>query len=342
MSDRLRARLVERIRTSGPLRFDEFMEAALYDPDDGFFSGESPARAEGDFVTSPHISPVFAGLLAVQARDAWETIGRPDAFTVVDLGAGEGALARGIVSAAQSDEIFARALHVVAVERGEVARRALQSSGLTVAARIEDVEPFDGMLVANEVFDNVPFRLYRGETEILIDAENERLVARATSDGPERPVSPQSDALVDGIARALRRGYALIVDYGFAPGEDPEAVRGYRAHRLVDDLLADPGDTDITGPADFDAIASRAREAGLQVWGPVSQRDALMALGYRATLDRMRIEQTEKERAGEWRTAIGYFGERGQAAMLVDPTGLGGLKVLALGTEGLPAPRAVR
>ena len=66
-----------------------------------------------------------------------------------------------------------------------------------------------------------------------------------------------------------------------------------------------------------------------------------MALGYRATLDRMRTDQSDKERAGEWRTAIEYYGERGQAAMLVDPAGLGGLKVLALGTEGLPAPRAV-
>jgi hypothetical protein len=55
----------------------------------------------------------------------------------------------------------------------------------------------------------------------------------------------------------------------------------------------------------------------------------------------MRADQGDKERAGEWRTAIEYYGERGQAAMLVDPVGLGGLKVLALGTEGLPAAGAV-
>jgi hypothetical protein len=66
-----------------------------------------------------------------------------------------------------------------------------------------------------------------------------------------------------------------------------------------------------------------------------------MTLGYRATLDRIRADQAAKERAGEWRTAIGYYGERGQAAMLVDPAGLGGLKMLALGTAGLPQPRAL-
>lgn len=341
MSDRLRARLVERIRTSGPLHFDEYMEAALYDPEDGFFARESPARAEGDFVTSPHLSPVFAGLLALQARDAWETMDRPDPFTVVDLGAGEGALSRGITRAAESDSGFRKALRVIAVERGAVSRRALDTSSLKTAATIADVQPFDGMLIANEVFDNVPFRLYRGDAEVLIDTEGDALVARARGEGPERAVSPMADELVDGISRALHRGYALIVDYGFAGSEGSEPVRGYRAHQMVDDLLADPGSTDITGPVDFDAVAGRARRNGLTVWGPVTQRDALMALGYRATLDRMRADQAQKEQSGEWRSAIGYFGERGQAAMLVDPAGLGGLKVLVLGTDGLPPPRAV-
>src|SRR5438270_618490 len=197
------------------------MEAALYDSDDGFFAGVSPARQEGHFVTSPHLSPVFTGLLAVQARDAWHTMDRPDPFVVVDLGAGEGALARGIATAAESDEVFARAQH------------------------------------------------------------------------------------------------------------------------LVEEVLESPGSSDITGPVDFDALAARARENGLQAWGPTSQRDALMALGYRATLDHMRADQQQREQAGTWRTAIEVYGERGQAAMLVDLAGLGGLKVLALGTAGLPAPRAL-
>jgi SAM-dependent MidA family methyltransferase len=156
-----------------------------------------------------------------------------------------------------------------------------------------------------------------------------------------RPASPASDQIIAEIARVLQRGYALIIDYGFAGEERPETMRGYRDHHLVEDVLEDPGSSDITGPVDFAALAARATRAGLQAWGLVSQRDAMMTLGYRATLDRMRADQAEKELTGEWRTAIEYYGERGQAAMLVDPAGLGGLKVLALGTAGLPAPRAV-
>ena len=341
MSDRLRDRLIARIRERGPLRFDEFMEAALYDPDDGFFSSVSPARPEGHFVTSPHLSPVFSGLLTVQARDAWNALDRPDPFTVVDIGAGEGALARGIKTAAANDEEFSRALHIIAVERGQIARNALASSGLEVAAEIQDVDPFTGLVIANELFDNVPFRLFAGDTEITVTEEGDRLIWEHLPMGETRPVSPASDQIVDQIARVLQRGYALIFDYGFVEDETPEPMRGYRGHHLVEDVLEDPGANDITGPVDFAALAARAASNRLQSWGPASQRDALMALGYRATLDRMRADQADKERAGEWRTAIEYYGERGQAAMLVDPVGLGGLKVLALGIKGLPAPRAV-
>jgi SAM-dependent MidA family methyltransferase len=156
----------------------------------------------------------------------------------------------------------------------------------------------------------------------------------------ELPVSEGSVSLIDSFAHVLQRGYAFVFDYGFGIGEKPEPVRGYALHRMVSDLVADPGSSDITGPVDFSALAERAHSRGLRTWGPVSQRDALMALGYRRTLDRMRAAQTELERAGDSRKALAYFGERGQAAMLVDPAGLGGLKLLAMGTEGLPAPIA--
>ena len=322
--------------------FDEFMELALYDPEDGFFSSASPARPEGDFVTSPHVSPVFAGLLAVQARDAWVAMGKPDPFTIVDLGAGEGTLARGIVMAAGSDEVFARALQVFAVERGEVAANLLAEHGLKTARSLDDVEPFTGVIIANELFDNVPFKLFAGEEEIAVIEDGAALTWQPLPPARTRPASPRSLDLIDEIARTLKRGYAFIIDYGFTGDEEPETTRGYRAHRLVTDVLDDPGSSDITGPVDFDALAVRARANGLQTWGPVSQRDALMALGYRATLDRMRADQRQREQAGEWRTVIEFHSERGQAAMLVEPAGLGSLKVLALGTEGLPEPRALR
>lgn len=351
MSDRLRDRLVERIRAHGLLTFAQYMEAALYDPAEGFFA-RHPVGEERHFVTSPHVSPVFARLLAAQVRDAWEALGQPAAFTVLELGAGDGTLARGIRSALPDV-----AMRYVGIDRSAGARAALTEADVEAVASLADLaEPVEGIVLANELFDNVGFHLARGRggrtVEVLIGADEDGALVELEApptvevppvpDGVERPVGVDARAIVREVARTLARGYALVIDYGFAGDEEPEPVRGYASHRLVRDLLADPGSSDITGPVDFDDLAREAREAGLQAWGPVRQREALLALGYQAELRALRAEQAAREEAGDWRRAIGAFGARGEASMLVDPAELGSLKVLALGTAGLPEPRATR
>ena len=374
MASQLRERLVARIRSEGPITFADYMTAALYDPDDGFFS-RAPVGPAGDFVTSPHVSPVFAACLARQAVDTWEQLGKPPSFTLIDLGAGDGLLGAQVRDSLEHHAL-ASALRVVAVEQGARQRAAIAERGLAAVADLAAVAaPVDGLVVANELFDNLPFHLLRSRDgslrEVMVAERDGELIERegeptvtppvAPQDGEPRvappdgepvaphgppptefPFAPGAAAIVESIARVLRRGVALIVDYGFARGEAPEPIRGYRGHRLVTDLLADPGSTDITGPVDFGSLARAARRAGLVPYGPTDQRAALHALGYRSILDELRARQAGQETAGQWRHAVASFGARGDAATLVDPGGLGSLKVLGLATHGLRPPLALR
>src|SRR5207247_11407555 len=66
LTDRLRAR----IQGQGAMTFAEFMEAALYDSEDGFYSRPAVGEA-GDFVTSPHVSQVFGIRLANEVGGFW-------------------------------------------------------------------------------------------------------------------------------------------------------------------------------------------------------------------------------------------------------------------------------
>jgi len=333
-----------------------FMEVALYDPVDGFYAGERhPASTDGGhFATSPHVSPVFARLLAAMAAQTYRALGGPDGSILLDVGAGDGTLLRGIADAGTP------AMRPAAVEPSPAGRRALEAAGFDSYAALADVPPFTGLAIANELFDNVPFHLVRARASQLVEVaiaadgdglrvteEDPTVPARAAMrrlplDGEDLPVSPASIDLVRALAARLERGYAVIIDYGFAGDEPAEPVRGYRAHGYTEDLLSDPGSSDVTGPVDIDALARAARAAGLHAWGPVRQRDALMTLGYRRELDRMRTAQREAERAGRWRDALAGFGARGEAAMLVDASGLGSLKWLVLGTDGLPEPTITR
>ena len=184
----LKRRLLDRIETEGPISFAEFMEAALYDPAEGFYA-RPPIGERGHFVTSPHVSPAFGDLLARQLAECWDVLDRPRPFTVVELGAGDGTLGMQIVAAAASVPELAEALRYLAVERSAGARQSLSERGLEAHPDLASVGGFTGCVVANEVLDNVPFHRLRGRgsqvVEVLVGAEGGRLVEVEAPAPPE-------------------------------------------------------------------------------------------------------------------------------------------------------------
>jgi len=203
------------------------MEAALYDPDGGFFSVTGGAgRARGDFVTSVEVGSLFGALVARAVDGWWDRLGQPDPFLVVDAGAGRGQLARDVLRAAPR---CAGALRYVLVERS-AALRAVQAENLPLepaelvlgpAVPPEpDEEPVAvpgsgpmvtaleelpaatavGVVVANELADNLPFRIVErtpdGWNEIRVAEVGHAFaeIAFPSEDG----LAASADRLVDG------------------------------------------------------------------------------------------------------------------------------------------------
>jgi SAM-dependent MidA family methyltransferase len=353
----LKEMLLERIRTSGPITFAEFMETALYEPQAGFYA-RPPVGEEGHFVTSPHVSPAFGALLARQVGQSWDLLGKPSEMTVLEAGAGDGTLARQILEGLEVVPELAAAVRYVAVERTPRARASLAGAGVEVRGSLQEVEPFTGCVLANELLDNLPFRRVRrrdGRTlEVLVGEEEGRLVEveeeapsdlvdllSGSPDGEEeRPVSPEALAFVRDVARVLKRGYCFLFDYGFAEGDSPGPVHAYRDHRVLEDVREEPGSRDVTAAVDLAAGAREATAAGLRVWGPLPQREALLGLGFRTWMHALRSRQTELQVTRGWRDAARAYSERQRASILIDPDKLGGLQVLVFGTDGLPPPAA--
>ncbi len=93
--------------------------------------------------------------MLARALDAWwSELGEPAPFTVVEAGAGRGALAKAVLAAAPA---CGPALRYVAVERS-AALRAQHPAGVESAADLPE-EPFTGVVLANELLDNLPFGL---------------------------------------------------------------------------------------------------------------------------------------------------------------------------------------
>jgi NADH dehydrogenase [ubiquinone] 1 alpha subcomplex assembly factor 7 len=337
------------IEDHGPITFAEFMQLALYGP--GSFYDSPPVGASGDFVTSPHVHEVFGTMLGRGIRDLWTALGAPDPFRLVEVGAGDGTLARQVLAALEDLPIS-----YTAVEISEGARTSLaEVDGLDVR---DEMPSSADLVLAHELLDNLPFRVVRGRREVRIGAADggrlrEVLVeidddlASAMPDGaPTEPrdaetgdlvVPVGSFSFVDRLADALDPGIALVIDYG-AVGSTGGGVHGYRGHRVIEDVLHAPGTADITSGVDFAAIARRARDAGLVAFGPVSQHDALMALGFERWLRDELARQHEQLDRRDGVEAVRTWSGRSRATLLADPAALGRLRWLVLATPGVAPP----
>lgn len=358
VSARLEAEMREAINAAGGwISFAQYMELALYAPGLGYYSaGSTKLGRDGDFITAPELSPLFARCLARQVSQVVEA-GIPD---VIELGAGTGALASGILPAMAALGRLPKRYLILEVSGDLRERQRAHIAGCApeLIERVQwlDVLPanLNAVLIANEVLDAIPTQIIRtraGKIEEMgvtigrgghgfersfrpaTGALLRAAAALALPDDYETEINLAARAFVKSFARVIAHGALLFVDYGFPAAEyyHPERSRGtlmchYR-HHAHDDALVLPGLQDITAHVDFTAIASAGVDAGLSVLGYATQAQFLVNAGI--------TEILAETSADEVRT---YAPLAAQAQKLLSPAEMGELfKVLALG-RGIDLP----
>lgn len=326
------------IRSEGPIAFERFMELALYGTE-GFYtrSGGGSAGRRGDFITSPEVGPLFGAVVARFLDGEWQRIGQPDEFTVVDAGAGPGTLARSVLAARPR---CADALRYVAVEVS-TPQRERHPAGIESVAELPTV-PFDGVVLANELLDNLPFRLAvfdHGWREAFVDvAADGRFVELLSAPldpvpsclpatgafGARAPLVDRAAAFVDDARRVVRTGSVVVIDYGtpvtamLAGRSYRDWLRTYRGNERGEHYLSAPGTQDITTDVPIDQLPEpdnvRSQAQFLQRWGI----DDLVAEGKRVW---------EEQAARPGLEAMRMRSRISEAEALLDPGGLGGFLV---------------
>lgn len=197
--------LIEFIRATierdGPVTFEWFMEQALYHPEHGYYSsGRVRIGRRGDYFTNVSVGPIFGELLARQFREMWETLGRPEPFTIVEQGAHHGDFAADVlqfISNRMPD--FGAALRYCIVEPFP-ALREMQAEKLgdrvTWCARVDELAPFCGVHFSNELLDAMPVHLVRQTTA----GWRERYVALGEKEFVFRDGELSSDELRSAVA----------------------------------------------------------------------------------------------------------------------------------------------
>ncbi|NQV56818.1 MAG: SAM-dependent methyltransferase [Rhodospirillales bacterium] len=332
------------------------MTEALTHPDHGYYMSGDPLGRAGDFITAPEVSQMFGELIGLWCAHQWTEMGSPPDIKIVELGPGRGTLMADAVRAGTGVPGFleAAAVHLIEASPALAKRQKRSLSTLSVAINwhpyFEDVPGGPLLVIANEFLDALPIRQFvrtdSGWSERCVDLDAEGCLIWSEIEGPAPTplpahaatalvgdiieISEPRDRLAAQIAGAIRGhgGAALFVDYGHtqsAPGDTLQAVKGHRYH----DVLADPGDADVTSHVDFEALGAIARAAGTAVSGPVTQGAFLTSLGIEARADQLSGGATPRQ-TGEVLAGL---------KRLIAPSEMGTLfKVLAITQTDLPLP----
>ncbi len=288
--------IADEIRADGPIPFRRFMELALYHPRLGYYAGKrDPFGTSGDFYTNAQLQPVFGRLLAQQIERWRQELGCPEDFSVLEVGPGRGEIGTQVRESIPG-------IDWIGVEHGDPWPE----------------RPLTGVVVCNEFFDALPVdSVERTSDGWLLRGVALRggrfcwqTLGPARADDAWPGIDPGSriescDGQVAALRRisdTLRRGWILVIDYGYSRTEIERAGRfpdgslmGYCRHRADPDVLLEPGRRDITAHVNFSALEDAAREAGLEVTPVTSQQAYLLSLGEPDSFARALAAESERE-----------------------------------------------
>lgn len=273
--------LRDQISRTGSISFRRFMDLALYHPQFGYYRRKrDPFGRQGDYYTAEQLQPVFGILIAARIRNLFQELGRPEEFTVLELGAGR----------AEMTQAFSEFRYVpLDIETGDLPER------------------FSGVVFANEFFDALPVHVvirrgggfrqmrvaWKQERFVWLEgepvegeiAEYVRRYAGLSEEGSLAEVNLEALRWLERLAQRLERGFLFMIDYGYTTRESARFPNGtlmsYRRHLALEDVLADPGERDITAHVCFTALQQHGAACGLRTVRFETLAQTLLSAGER-------------------------------------------------------------
>jgi SAM-dependent MidA family methyltransferase len=324
----------DEIAKLGPISCERFIELALYHPRLGYYSQDRQRIGRrGDFITNVSVGKLFGEILADQIVELWEILGRPPQFTIVEAGAETGELASDLLNRLCQSWPAISWRYVIAEpneRKQEQQKRRLHgksdeqelvpSSSVCWVKRLDELDPLTGIILGNELLDAIPTRVVEFSEdqwrEVCVALKDDtfkfslkpikdpRLAARIDKIPLPLPQPYRTEvnlAATDWIgdaAKTLRRGFVLLIDYGYSRSDYYSPLRtegtltAYRNQQRQENIFEGIGETDITAHVDFTAIAEAGLEAGCQLLGFTDQHHFMIGAGE----SRMRAFEDDKGR----------------------------------------------
>jgi SAM-dependent MidA family methyltransferase len=315
------------------------MELALYHPQFGYYmrrpedEGHTRIGWSGDFYTSSDVYPILGRALAFQAKQMDELLDCPTPFTIVEMGAGKGLLARDCLAAIHTlGDDFASRVRYVLIDRSpamrELQRRNL-APWLSKPGLVTWIEGLDGLapdsvtglFLSNELVDAFPvhrIQVMAGRTEELyVDYQEGQFVeclkplsttrldqylqglGSTWPEGYRTEVNLQAMDWMEQVAQRINRGFVVTIDYGHTAQDLYRSERKngtflcYSQQLTNEDPFTRIGEQDMTAHVDFTSLVVVGEEQGLHLTGFTNQMSFLMGLGVEEMIGELEPESRE-------------------------------------------------
>jgi len=303
---------------------DQFINISLYNRKFGYYMKKNPFGKEGDFITSPLISNLFAEMLAIWCVSFWEHIGKPRKILLVELGPGDGTLCKDLLKTFKQFKNFYNSLEINLLEISDklktIQKVKINNKKVKWIKKIKEINRGPIIFLGNEFFDALPIKqIYKKNKlffEIYVTLSNDNKKIRflhkkannslikliqdlnliSTGNTIEYPINALK--FLEAISKKINKfgGGLLTFDYGYTAKKNQNTLQAVKKHRYTNLSLV-PGHSDITSHVNFKLFYKILKKNNLNVEKIITQSEFLKKIGIIERANILSKKMTFKEKA---------------------------------------------
>ena len=292
-------------RSVKTLPVDKFIENVLFNKKIGYYTTKIPFGRTGDFLTAPGISNLFSEIIGIWLISAWNTLGKPEKFNIVELGPGDGNLIKILIKTFQQFPEFNKSTNIFLYEKSNLLKK-LQKKNIN-DPKVKWISNFTSIkkgpviFFGNEFFDSIPIKQFFRKKNLLL--EKYYSLNKKNKINEIYKKASHKDILqikkfkilnnlkfiefpklgLDELSKIIKKisklkGGLLIVDYGYLTPQNKNTLQSLIKHKR-NSLLNNLGKADITSLVNFSLLNEFFIKNNLKVKKIVSQKFFLEKMG---------------------------------------------------------------
>ena len=287
------------------LQVDKFIENVLFDKKFGYYSTKLPFGKSGDFLTAPGISSLFSEIIGIWLVSTWITFGKPTRFNIVELGPGDGSLAKVLIKTFEKFPQFNKALKIFLYEKSiylkKLQKKNIKSKKVKWIHNFKDIRKGPIIFFGNEFFDAIPIKQFSRKKNSLYEKyfvlnKNDKVIEAykkaSFKDGIEinnlntlknlkfiefpKLGLNELNKMIQKVIKLS--GGILLIDYGYLKPKNISSIQSVLKHKK-NNLFNNLGKADITSLVNFSLLEEYFKKQNLKVKKIVSQKFFLERMG---------------------------------------------------------------